>query len=86
MPLYEYRCNKCSHKFSLLVGVTAEKVKKACPTASRTPAAVNSSICGPNTKEIPCANPGRNTDLTARTTRIPNKTGIKIFDHFSIPF
>jgi len=31
MPLYEYRCDKCSRRFSLLVGVTAEKVKRACP-------------------------------------------------------
>jgi putative FmdB family regulatory protein len=31
MPLYEYRCNECSRKFSLLVGVTAEKPKRQCP-------------------------------------------------------
>lgn len=31
MPLYEYRCNECSRRFSLLVGVTAEKVKLQCP-------------------------------------------------------
>lgn len=31
MPLYEYRCNKCDRRFSLLVGVTAEKAKLVCP-------------------------------------------------------
>jgi putative FmdB family regulatory protein len=31
MPLYEYRCKECERKFSLLVGVTAEKPKRQCP-------------------------------------------------------
>lgn len=31
MPLYEYRCSECKHRFTLLVGVTAAKVKRACP-------------------------------------------------------
>jgi putative FmdB family regulatory protein len=31
MPLYEYRCNQCKRKFSLLMGVTAKKEKQACP-------------------------------------------------------
>ena len=31
MPLFEYRCGKCSRTFSLLVGMTAEKAKKECP-------------------------------------------------------
>jgi putative FmdB family regulatory protein len=31
MPLYEYRCNQCGRRFSLLVGVTAAKEKRACP-------------------------------------------------------
>lgn len=31
MPLYEYRCKKCGRRFSVLVGVTAEKAKRACP-------------------------------------------------------
>ena len=31
MPLFEYRCNQCRRKFSLLVGVTAEKAKLECP-------------------------------------------------------
>ena len=31
MPLYEYRCNKCGRRFSLLVGVTAEKAELRCP-------------------------------------------------------
>ncbi len=31
MPLYEYRCDECSRRFTLLVGVTATKAKRACP-------------------------------------------------------
>jgi len=31
MPLYEYRCKKCGRRFSLLVGVTAEKTPIRCP-------------------------------------------------------
>jgi putative FmdB family regulatory protein len=31
MPLFEYRCNECRRKFSLLVGVTAEKAVLRCP-------------------------------------------------------
>jgi len=31
MPLFEYRCNHCQRKFSLLVGVTAKKPKRVCP-------------------------------------------------------
>ena len=31
MPIYAYICQKCSHSFDLLEGVTQEKVKKACP-------------------------------------------------------
>jgi putative FmdB family regulatory protein len=31
MPLYEYRCNQCGRRFTLLVGMTATKPKRACP-------------------------------------------------------
>jgi len=31
MPLYEYRCEKCRRRFSMLVGVTAEKTPLCCP-------------------------------------------------------
>ena len=31
MPLYEYRCRECERRFTLLVGVTAAKAKRACP-------------------------------------------------------
>lgn len=31
MPLFEYECRKCGKRFSLLVGVTAEKARLACP-------------------------------------------------------
>jgi putative FmdB family regulatory protein len=31
MPLYEYRCKECGRRYTLLVGVTAEKPKRACP-------------------------------------------------------
>ena len=38
MPLYEYRCKKCKRRFCLLVGVTAEKTKLACPRCGSTQA------------------------------------------------
>lgn len=31
MPLFEYRCQECQRKFSLLVGMTAEQKAQACP-------------------------------------------------------
>ena len=31
MPLFEYRCDKCRHQFTLLVGMTAKKAKRECP-------------------------------------------------------
>ena len=31
MPLYEYRCEDCRRRFTLLVGVTAEGPSRACP-------------------------------------------------------
>jgi len=31
MPLFEYRCSECKRRFTLLVGVTAAKAKRACP-------------------------------------------------------
>jgi putative FmdB family regulatory protein len=31
MPLYEYRCEECRRRFTLLVGVTAEGPSQACP-------------------------------------------------------
>ena len=31
MPVYEYVCSVCSKKFSLLVGVTAERESEKCP-------------------------------------------------------
>ena len=31
MPLFEYRYDACGTKFSLLVGMTAEKAKLECP-------------------------------------------------------
>jgi len=31
MPLYEYRCDECKRKFTLLMGVTSTKAKKVCP-------------------------------------------------------
>ena len=31
MPLYEYRCSECKRRFTLLVGVTAAKARRACP-------------------------------------------------------
>jgi len=31
MPLFEYRCEECKRKFTLLVGMVAEGPKQACP-------------------------------------------------------
>lgn len=31
MPLFEFRCQDCNRRFTLLVGMTAEGAKKACP-------------------------------------------------------
>ncbi len=31
MPLYEYKCDKCGRKLTLLIGVTADKPKQVCP-------------------------------------------------------
>ncbi len=31
MPLFEYRCEDCKRKFTLLVGMTAEGASQACP-------------------------------------------------------
>lgn len=31
MPLYEYRCEECRKRFTLLVGMTAEAPKGECP-------------------------------------------------------
>ena len=31
MPLFEYRCAECGHKFSALVGMTAEPDDSRCP-------------------------------------------------------
>lgn len=31
MPLFEYRCKECGRRFSLLVGMTAEKPRLQCP-------------------------------------------------------
>jgi len=31
VPLFEYRCNECGRRFSLLLGVTGEKAELRCP-------------------------------------------------------
>ncbi|MEJ5169853.1 MAG: zinc ribbon domain-containing protein [Fimbriimonadales bacterium] len=31
MPIYEYRCDSCRKRFSLLVGMTAERHEEKCP-------------------------------------------------------
>lgn len=31
MPLFEYRCDDCKRRFTLLVGMTAQAVDQACP-------------------------------------------------------
>lgn len=31
MPLYEYRCGSCRHRFTLLLGMTSEQPDQQCP-------------------------------------------------------
>ncbi|RKY37736.1 MAG: zinc ribbon domain-containing protein [Candidatus Omnitrophota bacterium] len=31
MPIFTYQCQKCKHKFDLLVGITMDKAKFECP-------------------------------------------------------
>lgn len=31
MPLFEFRCDECSRRFTLLVGMTAEQNEQKCP-------------------------------------------------------
>ena len=38
VPLFEYRCDKCDRRFSLLVGVTAERARLRCPRCGSTKA------------------------------------------------
>jgi putative FmdB family regulatory protein len=38
MPLFEYRCDECGRRFSLLVGVTAERTRLRCPHCGSTKA------------------------------------------------
>jgi len=35
MPIFEYRCNHCSRKFSALVGVIADAPPPTCPKCGR---------------------------------------------------
>src|SRR5947207_11424438 len=36
MPLFEYRCDACRRRFTLLVGMTAQAVEQACPRCGGT--------------------------------------------------
>ena len=36
MPLFEYRCEDCQRKFTLLVGMVAEAAKQECPRCGGT--------------------------------------------------
>jgi putative FmdB family regulatory protein len=36
MPLFEYRCEDCRRRFTLLVGMTAQQKEQACPRCSGT--------------------------------------------------
>ncbi len=38
MPLYEYRCNKCGHRFTILVGMVASSQAVKCPKCGSTSA------------------------------------------------
>ena len=51
MPVYEYRCEKCTRRFSLLVGVTAEKAPLRCPRCGSTRATKLISQIAPIVRE-----------------------------------
>lgn len=36
MPLFEYRCEDCNRKFTLLVGMVAQQVNQECPKCKGT--------------------------------------------------
>ena len=36
MPVYEYKCTKCGHRFSLLESVSDERSGKECPKCGST--------------------------------------------------
>lgn len=36
MPIFEFRCNACNHKFATLVGMTADGGEVACPKCAST--------------------------------------------------
>jgi putative FmdB family regulatory protein len=47
MPIYAYRCNKCSEKFESFRGIYASDEDVICPNCGeRKPQRVISAICG----------------------------------------
>jgi putative FmdB family regulatory protein len=51
MPVYEYRCEKCTRRFSILVGMTAEKAPLRCPRCGSTRATKLISQIAPIVRE-----------------------------------
>ena len=59
--------------------------KKACPKALITTESVIFEKSGLNKKASPSMPPGRVMERTANTMRITTKSGIRIFEYFSMP-
>ncbi|MDH4266393.1 MAG: zinc ribbon domain-containing protein [Deltaproteobacteria bacterium] len=48
MPIYEYQCSKCAHRFEMIHGVTEKEPKILCPKCgdSRIQRMISSFSCG----------------------------------------
>ncbi|MBM4333946.1 MAG: zinc ribbon domain-containing protein [Deltaproteobacteria bacterium] len=48
VPIYEYQCSKCSHRFEMIHGVLEKELKISCPKCgdSRPQRMVSSFSCG----------------------------------------
>jgi len=63
MPLFEYRCDKCGRRFSLLVGMTAAKTELRCPRCKSTKATKLISRIAPIAREDDFDEPDLDSDL-----------------------
>jgi putative FmdB family regulatory protein len=65
MPIYEYECTTCHHKFDLLQKISEEKIEK-CPECSKNTAIRLVSAAGFQFKSK--GKPEQRTDTNATTT------------------
>ncbi len=51
MPIYEYQCPKCTHRFEMIQGIESRESKVACPRCGHSKAEkVMSSFCSGGSK------------------------------------